>query len=921
MVLPGWNWTGAKWWKFDFHNHTPASDDYGKGPDQSQYQSISAKEWLLNYMRAGIDCVAVTDHNSGAWIDLLKEALQELADEQHSDYRPLNLFPGVEITVSGNVHILAILAPDKGSSDIDSLLGAVRYRGTKGKSDNCTECSALEVIGEIANSKGIAIPAHVDQPNGLFTNFSGNTLVQVLDSPSIVAMEVVNLTTQKPSMYNEKKLAWAEIIGTDSHHPSGTGSQSYPGSRFTWVKMSEPSLDGLRLALIDGSLSLRRSDQYSDNPNAHGPLAIESITVENAKYLGRGRAYICHFNPWLNTIIGGRGTGKSTSLEFLRLALNRQKELPKTLVEEFAKYGQISTSRHDEGLLIDLTALTVCLRKDGGRFRVTYSPASGQHSIYEETEPDNWTESEGDIAQRFPIRIYSQKQIFELAKHPQALMQIVNDAPEVDFRSWKAEWDSLISRYLSLCAQAREVEAGLQEENVIKGQLQDVKRKLAVFEEADHTDILQVYQLRQNQAKSLESWEKGWESYPEEVKSLADHLDLPDIDLQHFAEDAEERRELTTAIEQMQSSVSAIKTEMQKLVERIEGVRLQWTTDKESLLVSQNIQRAKQEYNHLLEQLSAADAGDPSAYAQLVTQRQELEEKLQGFVEKRQLLAQHQQNASACLIEIRNHREQLTERRKSFLQQTLDGNPYVQINVISYGNKETLEEEFRELIDCENGRFERDIGKPDGEEGLLSSLYPSSDTPLLNKIEYIKSILIEVYEKGDRAAHEVRDKRFISNIQNLVPERLDRLRFWFPEDSLDVRFSLKDGANFRPVEQGSPGQKTAALLAFILSYGDEPLVLDQPEDDLDNHLIYDLIVTQLREIKQKRQVLIVTHNANIVVNGDAENVITLDVQSGQTRITTQGSLQEYSIRSEICRIMEGGHEAFNLRYKRINAGQ
>jgi predicted ATPase len=138
---------------------------------------------------------------------------------------------------------------------------------------------------------------------------------------------------------------------------------------------------------------------------------------------------------------------------------------------------------------------------------------------------------------------------------------------------------------------------------------------------------------------------------------------------------------------------------------------------------------------------------------------------------------------------------------------------------------------------------------------------------------------------------------------------------------LSVRYSLKNGDNFRPVEQGSPGQKTAALLAFILSYGDEPLILDQPEDDLDNQLIYDLIVTQLREIKQRRQVLVVTHNANIVVNGDAENVVVLDVRAGQTRIAQQGGLQDQAIRDEICRVMEGGKDAFNQRYRRINAGQ
>ena len=266
---------GSRWWKFDFHNHTPVSDDYGKGPDQSLHKQISHREWLLNYMRKGVDCVAVTDHNSGAWIDPLKQALKELVSEDHPDYRPLYLFPGVEITVQGNLHILAIFDADKATSDIDSLLGAVRYRATKGMSDGCSECAAVEVIDEIARSGGLAIPAHVDQASGLFKVFSGNTLEQVLNNKCVFAMEVTDFSQVKPRIYVDKNLKWAEVLGSDSHHPSGTEGQRYPGSHFTWVKMSEPTYDGLRLALIDGALSLKRSDSFDGDPNTHAQLAYD----------------------------------------------------------------------------------------------------------------------------------------------------------------------------------------------------------------------------------------------------------------------------------------------------------------------------------------------------------------------------------------------------------------------------------------------------------------------------------------------------------------------------------------------------------------------------------------------------------------------------------------------------------------------
>ncbi|EHL7899822.1 ABC transporter, partial [Escherichia coli] len=605
------NWIGSRWWKFDFHNHTPASDDYGKGPNQAQYMQITHKDWLLNYMRQGIDCVAVTDHNSGAWIDPLKQALKELASESHEDYRPLYLFPGVELTVQGNIHILAIFGEDKTTSDIDSLLGAVRYRGTKGKSDGCSECSAVEVIDEIARSGGLAIPAHVDQASGLFTVCTGNTLEQVLDNKCVFAMEVTDLAKAKPQLYIGKNLNWAEILGTDSHHPSGTGNQRYPGSHFTWVKMSEPSYDGLRLALVDGALSLKRSDNFTGDPNIHGQLAIESIVVDDAKYLGRGQSLTCQLNPWLNTIIGGRGTGKSTSLEFLRIALKRKGEIPKSLEKEFTKYSQTSKDRQDEGLLKDSTKITVGFRKDGGRFRITWSNTDDIYSIEEETAPGVWCDSEGDIAQRFPVRIYSQKQIFELAKHPQALLQVVDDAPEVNHRDWQLKWDELVSKYLSLRAQEREVQAGLQEESVTKGQLEDVKRKLDVFEKAGHADVLKAYQLRQNQSKAMDSWVTTWEDSAEQVRDISGSLLPAELDLQYFDIGNADDKELFDTIKDIRATFEKLQTEMNSIAQRIDDVKNSWNQTRSDLGISKRITAASHEYNALLGQLSAADAGDP----------------------------------------------------------------------------------------------------------------------------------------------------------------------------------------------------------------------------------------------------------------------------------------------------------------------
>ena len=133
---------------------------------------------------------------------------------------------------------------------------------------------------------------------------------------------------------------------------------------------------------------------------------------------------------------------------------------------------------------------------------------------------------------------------------------------------------------------------------------------------------------------------------------------------------------------------------------------------------------------------------------------------------------------------------------------------------------------------------------------------------------------------------------------------------------MDIEYKNPNG-KYQPIDQGSPGQKTAALLSFVLSYGNDPIILDQPEDDLDNRLIYELIVKQLKESKSKRQIIVVTHNANIVVNGDSELVYCLESKNGQTNMENKGCLHDKKIREEICSILEGGKDAFQMRYKRI----
>ena len=772
-------------------------------------------------------------------------------------------------------------------------------------------------MAAIVSANGIAIPAHVDRESGLFQRQKGTTLEQVLDCKDIFAMELVDPAYQKPQLYVSEKLRWTEILGSDAHHPSGGAGRSYPGSHFTWIKMGSPSIEGVRLALLDGALSVRRSDQGTGDPNEHAPSTLDSIEVSQARYMGKYQSFTIGFNPWFNGIIGGRGTGKSTVVEFLRMALRRKAELPVDLQPEFKQYSQIYPDEENGGLLTNDTSIKAIYRKDGDRFRVQWNSV-GDLELIEREVKGQWRRAEGDIQQRFPVRIYSQKQIFQLAKTPLALLRVIDEAPEVGHHSWSEKWKLQESRFLSLRAKAREVEAGLAEEPRLRGELDDVERKLAIFEQAGHAEILKAFQERTRQNREVEAWEESWTETGTQLRKVAAEI-VPDLlNGSSFNSDSASDEDLQKRAAKTHSRLDEIRKSVKLIASDADEVADEWRKSRDESFWKQSVDDATQAYQELTENLSREGAGDPAAYGELVQCRQVIEQQLKELDERKKQVDDLNDEADACLQHLLEIRRELTASRRSFLNSVLSGNQYVRIQVAPYGAREMVESEFRRLIQREDGTFERDIGSPDG-GGLLGKLYLQDDGAevieknLLNIKTRVKEIA-----SGEHGIGTVADRRFATHLGNLQPEVIDRLDLWFPEDSLEVRYSARgDGQRFRSIQEGSPGQKTAALLAFLLSYGGEPLILDQPEDDLDNHLIYDLIVTQLRAIKRHRQVIVVTHNANIVVNGDAELVVALAARGRETQKECEGSLQEQQVRETICAVMEGGRKAFEDRYRRI----
>ncbi len=929
-----WRYPGARWWKFDFHTHTPASQDtyWYKHQDNP----LMPEQWLQHFMDADIDCVAITDHNSGDWIDQLKAAYEKMRNANTPGFRELHLFPGVEISVNAGFHLLAIFDVDKGMSDIDTLLGLIDYDGVKGGSNGVTRKSAIEVVEAVLHAGGIPIPSHTDDAKGLLRlkdndsnkpELDANTIRQVLACKDILAMEVVDPSRPKPALYKEADVTWSEVVGSDCHSFRG---QNCPGSRYTWVKMETPSIEGLRLALMDGAgFSIRRNDE--EEPIELPKLFVEAVEINKARFMGRGQPAKLEFSPRLNALVGGRGTGKSTVVHALRLAARLENELVEGLGDQseprltFERFNRVPTDSTDTGGLRDTTEITWTVMRDGVRYRVRWS--NDKRTVEEDDGEDRWSPSaiQAVSYERFPIRIYSQGQITALAgENQQALLGVIDKAAGVD--EFKRRLEETQAAFFASRARIRELDEKLARRDAIVVERQDVERKLQRFEEAGHTTILTTYRHRSRQRTETDRQFDATVEAAERIEITAAALQSEDLPDGLFVTSSDEDREVIAIVNTLAAALRTAADDLRATAQRLRGVV---DTQREALTKGTwraAEDRAAGDYARLVEMLHEEGISDLNEYSRLVQDRQRLDgelSRLDSMQAERNRLVEASQ---ASLQNVLDARRALSDARNAFLEQALAENRFVHIQDRTYGiDLRVIERSLRDVLEIRDDRFRDDIlvmedGRPI--RGAVAGLFANLPDDQSARRSTIEARMDRLKSRIGNACAGSGDfggyfNNYLKREFNRKPELLDKVLIWFPEDGLSVEYSrLGDGTDFQPITQASAGQRSAAMLAFLLAHGEEPLVLDQPEDDLDNHLIYDLVVRQIRENKLRRQIIVVTHNPNVVVNGDAEMLHVLDFH-GQCFIRQKGSLQKEAIREAVCRVMEGGREAFERRYRRL----
>lgn len=909
-----WDWPGSRWWRVDLHCHSPASYDY-KG-DLGDWTG-----WVEAARDKGLHAVAITDHNTAAGIQPIQEAASKL------EGAPV-IFPGVEITANDGTHLLLISDPERKDQHIEALLAKLEIPVDKyGERDARSPLSVEQVLDECTEDI-LVVAAHANGKSGLLEH-DGQQRIAELKHPNLAAVEFnPDLENQDRSWINGSRpeigyRTISELHTSDNHHSDKTSQ------RFTWVKMKLPNLDGLKLAILDGKDSLKPDDFICQQhrPNKYPDLAIEKIIIRDGKYIGKPSSLEVPFNPWLNTLIGGRGTGKSTIIDFCRKTLRRERDLDdknirtdSSIKDIYDRRMRVPSDRRDEGLLTKDTFLEVTYLKAQTPFKISWSPDGKAHPINRVAEDNTWIPEKGDVQKLFPVRIYSQKQLFEVAQNPNILLDIVDSTQEVEGDKLKYRIEELKNQYLVLRAEARSKRLQASDIHNQRAILEDTQRKIRSLQEGGQPQILNQFR---KQRQYNNSWQQILDLSIQSIEEL--EQSVSELAVAGFNDGLSEIETVNGGeflIRIHKSLIDIVDDLQSKLFENIEKAKQDIQAIKsgpEIKLWNDKLAYIEQRFLEAKSELALIGISDPSEYTKLITDTEARERHILDMQEKLEQSKELNVQALETLSEYRKARQELSHRREVFLDRHTS-----ETLRLTLKNFDDIEKDFDDIEDLSDYLSEH-LGIVDRFEGdrnkILGLIIPKNDSvwdwnkydQIINEIEKFTCASVT------RLPWKESDWRFLNALKKMTPESIDRLFLYLPQDSLEVSFM--DRNNWRPLEQGSPGQQTAALLAFVLSQGSEPIIFDQPEDDLDNTIIYNLLVEQLRASKLQRQIIIVTHNPNIVVHGDAELVISLKVKSGQSRIACIGGLQESSVREEICRVMEGGEEAFKSRFRRIMPSQ
>lgn len=925
---------GAHFHRCDFQVHSPR-DLRWKG---KEYLTAEARQAYATALigvcrQKGLDAIAITDHHDLCFCPYVRQAASverdadgEILLKEHQ----IVVFPGIELTIGIPCQAIMILDSDFEEIRLSSVLTALKIDPNPDTESRTAQTARLEHIQSFKQLKE-ELDGHswLKDRYIIFPNVSGEGKFSILRAGMTGKYKEMpcvggyldgsedrlnhgsrNILDGRAKEWGFKKVAFIQTSDNRTEEHSDLGRHT------TWIKWAVPTAEALRQACLAQESRIVR--QRPRLPVVH----IESLAVSNSKFMGR---IFLPLNRQYNALIGGRGTGKSTILEYLRWALCDQ---PPTLGDEDVPDYEKRRQR-----LIDNT-----LKPFHGTVDVNFRLNDVIHIVRRDGNTgglrirvggDEFREcSEEEVRRLLPIQAYSQKQLSGVSIRVDELERFVMSpirgalddlGRRIDERAVRLqETYAKVRRRESL---AKQLERRHLEERSLAEQVEQMRESLTGISDEDR-ELLALGKHFALADRLVEHWRN-------EIRALAERAQVLLVDAQANAIEPIQMPELPdvemAVVLASRHYYHKFMGEAAKDLERVviaagaaladrDGGEMQpwaaWLTRselfRESYKKAVGRSTAEREQMERLESLDARLSQHQSETARIGEELKDLDAARGIYDGDRE-----------AWMALREQYDSLLQAQCERLTETSGGSIRARLNRLADAKSFTSR-----LAEALAGSGTRANKLDEIASAIVNAPDPQAmHQAVLADLESLATYSPEEDGEGHRPITPTLTTIGLRDSDlNRLANRLSA-QDWLAISNTPIRsepvfeYRSREG-DYIPFQDASSGQQATALLKVLLNQTGSPLIIDQPEEDLDNPVIQE-IVSQVWVAKTQRQLIFASHNANLVVNGDAELVAWCDYTRGgdQTsgEIAGEGAIDVPEAREAIKRIMEGGEAAFRLR--------
>ena len=828
----------------------------------------------------GIEVFAITDHQRCTSGQSLVEQARSVG---------IIVFPGAEVETKEGVHMLLLFEPEASMDRCNGVLGDCGIHDQTNPPANI-KYDVHELLEESKKWGCVCIAAHVAGEKGLLRVLDNQARATAWKSERLLACSLPGPVKDAPDNIrpillnkNPDYQRHREMAVINAKDVSCPEDMAHPGAS-CWIKMSSISVGGLHQAFLDHESRIR----LNSDPEPEDHTEFVAAAWQSGGFLD-GAAI--HFNENLNVLMGGRGTGKSTIVESLRYVMGLE------------PIGADALKAH-EGIVRNVL-------KSGTKISLlvqAYQP-SPRHYLIERTVPNPPVvrDESGKVLGLTPtdilpqVEVYGQHEISELTKSPEKLTRLLYRFLEYD--------DDLVNRKRSIQGELErsririlqtEKEIGQIDEELAR--LPALEETLKSYKEAGLEDTLKEQSLLVREESIIKTAEERMVPFVEIIETLKQEIPIDRAFLSEEALDGLPGKEILFAadgvLERLDKEMQKVHTlsheAAQRAAKEMDEIRKRWDIRK---------QQVQEAYEKILRDLQKSKI-DGEAFIRLHRQieglrplkerKATLSRDLIAFQEERRNLLVEWEDAKAEAF------RRLERAAKKVSRKLKDR---VLVEVVSAGNREPIEALMRDQI---GGRLSEAIG-------MLTAMTDFSVTVFADACRKGRDALVKIYHFSPSQAEKIAaaGSDIFFQIEALDLPSTTTLLLNVAND--------RDQPNWQPLDKLSTGQKATAVLLLLLLESNAPLVVDQPEDDLDNRFITEGVVPKMREEKRRRQFIFATHNANIPVLGDAELIVGLsaagEADHGRATLNSEnmGSIDTPIVSELVKEILEGGQEAFETR--------